>query len=250
MTQDTETLFPLPALQADIENVKESLLGLPVIGIHAGALSGKSEVGRFMRGKGMFTIAFMDRAKAAAQQVFGLTDEETWNDAYKEVVIPRLNMTPREIYQRFLTDVCREHVDDDLWIRNALRDIGNTMEAPAAASDDNWVQPYTGVVISDVRTSHEANVVRDIGGTIVHLDRDNKCAERVAGKHRATDRTHSTEQNLAWQSGDYHVVNNGTLDELYQNCAEVLYSEMERRELEFAETAVHAEHSGSHLMVM
>lgn len=241
-TTVSDALFPLPDIQEELERTRDIVAGVPVLGIHAKAYSGKSEAEKFFKATGLLTIAYADRAKAAAQQAFGLTDQEAWDSRYKEIVIERLGMTPREIFQRFGTAICRDQVNLDLWVRNTMRDIANAFDWARDGSDaNNWKAPYRGVVITDVRMQNEAEAVRALGGHIIHMTRDDKVVERAAGEYRPTDQDHLSEQTLPMAANDYRVANDGSVDALRDKCARILQTETQRHEL--PENAHKAENS-------
>lgn len=210
-------LFPLPSIEAEVKDLKAALQGAALYGIHALAYSGKDEAVSAFVDAGMLSAAFGLRAKAAAQQVFGLTDEQTWLDAYKEIVIERLGMTPREIFQRFATEVCQEQIDPDIWVRAALRDLAGGLRAAQFRST-----PYTGAVLQDVRFESEAAAVRAAGGVIIHMERDHKTTQRAEGVYRETDRGHTSEQGVSKQPGEPVIYNNGTLEELGDRVRDVI----------------------------
>jgi hypothetical protein len=161
-------------------------------------------VSKTLKAAGLRTYAFGTRAKLATQQVFGLTEDETWDDALKEIVIPRLGMTPRELFQRFCTDICRDEVDTSVWVRTLAHDL-----IALAESDTDWAA-VPGIVLTDVRLDNEDDFVRALGGEIWHIvaDEPRTQVNESAGARRQTDRTHVTEMGRPMISGD-PVINNG-----------------------------------------
>ena len=62
---------------------------MKLIGLTGKARSGKDTVANYLFNQHGYTrIAFADPVKLAAQQVFGLTHEQTWVEGLKEVEIP------------------------------------------------------------------------------------------------------------------------------------------------------------------
>lgn len=90
--------------------------------------------------------------------------------------------SPREILQWFGTD-CMRSVNEDFWTR---------------------IAPTGDVVISDVRFENEATFIRENGGTLIHVERDD--VKAVA--------EHESEKGVAFSDRDYAIPNNGSLGDL------------------------------------
>jgi hypothetical protein len=117
------------------------------------------------------------------------------NDPYwienKEVIIPAIGKSPRELLQTLGTEWGRNLVNEDLWLilaRQKLLSMG------------------PGMVVSDVRFDNEAEWVRKLGGRIIHVKRDS--ADRV--------RQHASEVGVTYEAGDGVILNNGALQDLQQ----------------------------------
>jgi hypothetical protein len=144
--------------------------------------------------------------------------DEWWSD--------RLNMaiTPRWVLQYWGTEVARRNFHDDIWIAS--------LEARLNNSKDN-------IVISDCRFPNEIKAIKKQGGKVVWVKRGNLPewydAAISANKGPNGNLTwalsrakleklgiHASE--TAWVGTKFDVIidNNGTIDELYQQIAEIV----------------------------
>lgn len=96
----------------------------------------------------------------------------------------------RELMQRMGTEVGRQIMGADVWIKAAFPD---------------GVDQYDRVVISDIRFESEAKFVRDNGGVVVHVSRP--------GYEPANG--HSSEAGVKYDSlRDFEILNSGDLADL------------------------------------
>ena len=94
-----------------------------IIGIAALARSGKDTVASMLlQHNGVAAYALADPLKIGCQALFGLTDEEAWDDDIKEKVIPLWGCSPREFFQHIGTDWMRAN-NPDHWLMRAERAI-------------------------------------------------------------------------------------------------------------------------------
>lgn len=168
---------------------------MKLIGITGKARSGKDAIAKYLWQQHAFTrIAFADPLKLAAQQMFGLSHAQTWDDCLKEVVIPHWGMTPRKIFQLMGTEASKPVFGEDIWVKRWL------ISYALLKDTDN-------IVIPDVRFDVEVEVIRELGGVILEVQRD---AAGLTGESGA----HKSEAGISTQP-DIIVFNNGTFDELY-----------------------------------
>ena len=96
-----------------------------IIGIAAPARSGKDTVASMLlKHKKVTAYALADPLKLGCQALFGLTDKETWDDCYKETIIPLWHYSPRKFFQHLGTDWMRVH-NSDHWLMRAERAINS-----------------------------------------------------------------------------------------------------------------------------
>lgn len=165
-----------------------------LIGLHGPARSGKDTVGQMLKDSfGVSTVFFAEPLKESARVMLGLSDEELYGDL-KETVLPWLGKSPRQILQTLGTDWGRTMVNPDIWLILARRKIEALFEQGKS------------VAITDVRFENEADLVREMGGTMWHIYR----------KDRRSVERHASEAGIefCWDMGDIRIDNNGTLEEL------------------------------------
>ncbi len=104
---------------------------MPVmIGLAAKARSGKDTVAAMLlEHPEVAAYALADPLKEGCQALFGLTDQETWSDEAKELIIPDWGMSPRQMFQRAGTEWLRDHTANH-WLMRAERQL-NQPPSPA-----------------------------------------------------------------------------------------------------------------------
>ena len=173
---------------------------MKIIGLAGRARTGKSTVCMHLVDKHSFgDYAFAEPVKRGLMAMFGLPEDLVFGED-KETVIPWIGRSLRELTQTLGTEWGREMVAPDIWVRCAAR----------------WLESvpryWPGVVFSDVRYEEEAALVRDRGGVIWHVRRDD--APQV--------RAHSSEAGIEVREGDVVLPNNGSLEELYARIDDLL----------------------------
>ena len=134
-----------------------------LIGITGRAGSGKSTAARVLVDAGWVRIKMAGPLKDMLRAI-GLTEDQIEGDQ-KEVPCDLLQgNTPRHAMITLGTEWGRDMIGGDLWIGIARRRI----EAALAAGQN--------VVVDDVRFENEASVIRDLGGAVVHVERENEIA--------------------------------------------------------------------------
>lgn len=166
---------------------------MKLIGITGKARSGKDTIARMLFAQHAFTrIAFADPLKLAAQQMFGLSKEQTWGDHKKEEVIPYWGMSPRQMFQLLGNEAVNPVFGADIWIKR-----WSMSYAIFRDTDD--------IIVPDVRFDHEAAHIRSLGGVIVEV-------LRGPGLVGSTG-DHVSERGLSTLP-EYTIDNNGTLEDL------------------------------------
>lgn len=163
-----------------------------LIGMAGKAGSGKDTAANFLKEHYPFrSVAFADPIRAGMTAMLGL-EAKHFAHPFKEEVIPEIGKSPRQMMQALGTEWARECVNVDLWLILAKKKV-----------DEYHADGYD-VVITDVRFENEAAMIRNAGGTIVHIVRGNGTA--VA---------HASEAGVKVHENDYYINNNGTLEDLY-----------------------------------
>ena len=146
--------------------------------------------------------AFADALKDACKTIFLFSDEQV-NGSKKEVVDKRWGVSPREVFQKFGTDMFRNNID------KYIPQLENV-------KDDFWVyrfklwyekikkkHPYQNIVITDVRFPNEAKIIKELGGYIIKINRP------VFRKKKEDN--HISEQHIKTIRSDYEIYNNNTI---------------------------------------
>jgi len=205
------------------------------IGLLGNIGSGKNTVATYLNTKGCISTSFAGPLKDLSACIFGwersLLEGDTEQsrdfresvDLYwsKKLNIP--NFTPRLALQLLGTDVMRDHFHKDIWI-NSLEYRVKKMHSKNKC-----------VVISDVRFRNEVNLLRDMGGTIILVERGDKPewfdialkanqGDAVA-KHimnRDFRDVHSSEWDWIGCKIDFVIKNDGTLEDLHTRIDNIL----------------------------
>ena len=124
-----------------------------VIGLIGKAQSGKTTVGNHLINKYNFTkFSFADPLKEMLINA-GLI---TYNEAYVEKT-PR----SRELLQKIGTNIFREQVEYDYWIKAAQKRIRILFE-----------DGFNNIVIDDIRFPNEADLVKGYNGFLIKMERE------------------------------------------------------------------------------
>ena len=105
--------------------------------------------------------------------------------------------------------------------RDLIRDIGMLMRGYDDTQFNEYVKnkitsnPNVNWIITDVRFENEIELIRQLGGKIIEIDRPGYTYDG-----------HITESGVV--KGDYHVLNNGTVESFKQQLQTVMSTIMER----------------------
>lgn len=164
-----------------------------IIGVTGYSKAGKTA---FVESLGATDVPFARPLKKVLAEVYGLTAAQLYGDQ-KEVVDERWGMTPRQIMQRFGTEVGRS-VHPDTWVYAWERAVEAwARSAPPAPTG------VRALCVSDVRFPNEADAIRRLGGKIVRVIRPGAIAPAAHASERPDE-----------IAPDLVVVNDGTLDDL------------------------------------
>lgn len=127
-----------------------------LIGIVGPKNSGKDTIADFLCLQYDFhKESFAAPLKEICKQMFLLDNGQLTDHELKETIDERWGMRPREMFQKFGTDIIRTHFGADFWIRHMEMRI--------------ILKPRNRVVVSDVRFENEANWVKRNGGILVRV---------------------------------------------------------------------------------
>lgn len=161
---------------------------IPVVGLAGKARSGKDTLAAaIIAARGGYRYGFADPIKQ-------MTDVfvPRGGDHEKEVVIPELGKSRRQLWQTLGTEWGRDLINPNIWLTIA-----------------GWrlQKDGPGMVIADLRFENEADWVRSKRGLVIHVQRPN-----AAAVHGST--THASEAGLVIGEQDMIFRNLSTLDYL------------------------------------
>lgn len=167
-----------------------------LIGIAGKAGSGKDAIADHLWEHHSFLkMAFADALKLSASSMFGIDLNYFYDRDKKEERIEYWGLSPRQIAQLLGTEAVRGVFGDDFWVRRWYLSF-------------LLMKDTDHVVVPDVRFELEAEFIRRLGGTILHVRRP------TAGL-QGMDGLHVSERGIRHDSNDLVIDNDGTLDDLY-----------------------------------
>ncbi len=137
---------------------------IKVIGIMGAAGSGKDTVaGVLVENHGFKKLSFAKTLKDIASVAFNwdrslLEGDTPESRVWRETLDPFWGVTPRSALQKIGTEMFRENISPDFWIKRMHQDVMSS-ECP--------------VVISDCRFENEAAFIQSLpGGVVIYVQRD------------------------------------------------------------------------------
>jgi hypothetical protein len=175
--------------------------------------SGKDTIADFLTNHGFMRLAFAKKVKDVAHVVFGwdremLEGRTPESRAWREEMDPLWGISPRTALQKIGTEMFREHICEDVWIKAVLQEITRTNE---------------NVVVTDCRFENEIMAIKAAGGTILFVQRGEEPVWAAAAESGApydpAQGIHVTDWNTyaLRHLADLVIQNNGTLGDLYEN---------------------------------
>lgn len=171
-----------------------------LFGLTGAAGCGKDTIAERMMIHGFVPTAFADPLRSAASEVFGLDYRYFTDRVLKDAVNPYWGMTPRQMLQKMGTEAMRDTFGPDVWIRR-------------------WALTYTEIrdvascVVSDVRFENEAEMVRDCGGVVIHVQRPG--LDPVEGNHASA-------RGIKFYEGDLVLANDRDIKALFEKVDKLL----------------------------
>jgi hypothetical protein len=184
--------------------------------------SGKSTAADIMYKYGFEEDMFSAVLKEFAISI-GFTHTQTYGTQEQKLAINEFwGISAREFLQKFGSEVCRNALPND--IPNMKM---NDRTLWARVIEQN-IDRFPLLVLSDGRFPDEAKLVKDHDGVIIRLTRKCTCDVRcdgpcinVVGAHG----DHVSETSMIDITADYHICNDGSLEELEQSLIQVLIQE-------------------------
>jgi len=185
-----------------------------IVGLLGNKRSGKDTAADYLCENHNFVkYSFADPLKKACQEIFVLSDEQLYGtETDKETVDERWNASARTILQRVGTEMFRQQLTT---IFPEMEEIGKNIWVYRFKL---WYQkfkkenPTKNVILADVRFDNEAQVVRDLGGVVVKIERPCK----------KTKDAHKSEAGIDSIDYDVKLVNDGTLEEYIKKVESIM----------------------------
>lgn len=177
-----------------------------VIGLTGYAGTGKDTVRAILEEQGFNGMAFADPIRTMLREMLtsnGISDRYMDDRNFKEAVIPELGVSYRHMAQTLGTEWGRS-LKSDFWLSLAGAYMADTTDTAETES--------VNFVISDIRFYNEAEWVRERGGVIWHIQRN----------ERPFVRGHISESGIYDIEFDQLIFNNGSLGELRVKVEEAL----------------------------
>lgn len=140
-----------------------------LIGLCGESGVGKTTIANYIAGRYEDTYIenFADALKRTCSQLYGIGLENFYNEELKEVVDPKVGVSPRQIIQNFGTDIIRAKAPD-FWV-NRLNDLLDGIRRLPEEGD--YCEGDT-VVIGDVRFQNEIDWINLNGGLVIRIRRE------------------------------------------------------------------------------
>ncbi|MBW2675615.1 MAG: hypothetical protein JRD89_19770 [Deltaproteobacteria bacterium] len=120
-------------------------------------------------------------------------------EAKKEVLNQTFDTTPRVMMQTLGTEWGRDMISSTIWLDRLEWSLRQN--------------PNADVVVSDLRFDNEADMIRGMGGVIIHIERP---GNTILDEHESERGIHVLEAE------DYYLPNTDTLGSLYREVTELM----------------------------
>lgn len=199
-----------------------------IIGILGLKGSGKDTIGNYLIENYNFKkLAYADSLKDAICCIFGWDREmmegsTTESRLWREEIDPYWGVSPRQMMQKIGTDLFRKHFSDDVWIKSLKLKLQKIK---------------TNVVITDCRFDNEINLIKELGGKVIMVERmfpnwkviTSSYRNGIINKARAETELlktgiHESEWRCyLYDNIDFYVDNSGSIEELYETIDKIIY---------------------------
>lgn len=180
-----------------------------LIGVLGRKGSGKDTISDYIVNKYRYEkMVLAEPLKNACKILFNFSDEQLYGDQ-KETIDPSWGTSPRKVFQYLGTDIFRNDIHkiipdigDNFWV-NLLR-----IKYLQKLKENKNIK----IIMSDIRFQNEVDMVRQLGGIVIKLTRPSI----------NNSDAHESEKNIDNINGNFNIINDGTLEELYKKVDEII----------------------------
>lgn len=160
-----------------------------------------------------FNIAkFADGLKRSCAAITGLQSDYFYDRSNYGYVIYSLGITVRELMQKVGTGL-RETVDKDIWVKTALMKCAQNLN----------------YVFTDVRFPNEVEAIRNLGGMIIHIIRNDYEDESLKSEESKNHISETALDNYPINA-NITVLNNGDLEDLRKMVKQIVIKKIQEWE--------------------
>jgi len=186
-----------------------------LIGLAGKARHGKDTVADYLVAEHWFRkLRFAAPIKHGIAVMFDLPPDAIDGDR-KDEIIPWLGVSSRHLQQTLGTDWGRDMIRPDLWELLLKRRAEALLNAGVS------------VVVSDIRFDNEADLIRGLGGAVVHVEASPEVLAKIRNSASVDHSAHRSEAGVSARSGDRFIRNDGAIEDL-QAKAERVFQEIQR----------------------
>lgn len=184
-----------------------------IIGLVGKAKSGKDTAARSIisccetAGCDAVKKAFADPIRQIGE-IFGFTEEVMTNQMLKEEwKHPIFSITPRKFMQMVGSDLFRNHLDKDCWVKLMECEIDRykldalNVIVPNPEDKSIWV-PKTVIIISDVRFPNELEMIKKNDGLIVKIERTSGVSDGEWRQHESEKYIDELKYDTLWYNNE------------------------------------------------
>lgn len=184
-----------------------------LIGIHGKAHTGKDTVAKHLIEKyNLLRYGPSVPVKNTTAAMFDIPREWLDDEKMKEHYVEFWGMTVRQMAQKVGKESSRDVFGNDIWMRHVEKKLIDIKHNPYSIKELNVFQPkrYNGIVLADIRYESEVKWIKNNGGDVIFVRRDN--TSPINGYEG-----HDGEKGLPDDLADILLYNNGTIEELYKS---------------------------------
>ena len=160
-----------------------------------------------------------------------------WQTAYKTVYTPRL------LLQHIGTELFRNQIIDGIWVNALMSEYKSSLcndgkfvtKTNPDGSTLSWIphplmepETYPNWIITDTRFPNEHQAVKDKGGINIRVNRPKerelilRNATSIIDTRKTLEPEHKSETALNNATFDYVILNNGTIEDLVNECRNII----------------------------